>query len=40
MRKKVNAADLEYIRNHPDKTPNEISEELDLSVSCVKELWA
>jgi predicted transcriptional regulator len=40
MRKKVNVADLEYIRNHPDKTPNEISEELDLSISCVKEHWA
>ena len=39
MRKKVNPADIEYIKNHPNKTPNEISEELDLSINCVKEHW-
>jgi len=39
MRKKANAADIEYIERHNDKTPHELAEELDLSVIIVKDYW-
>lgn len=39
MRKKANAADIEYIQKHNDKTPKELSEELDLNIFIVQDYW-
>lgn len=39
MRVKINAADLEYIKNHPELSPKEIAKELDLSLSVIKKHW-
>lgn len=39
MRRTPNAADLEYIKNHPEMTPKELSKELDLSLTAIKKHW-